>query len=165
MGTAVFLPSPGRTDADPHGTNADTDVKAGCVVIVRASAVGEVVSRRIGRTRADSHTIRRPVTGDTIRRPVTGDTIRRPVTGDTIRRPVTGDTIRRPVTIERTAAIADIIAGGIGVESPRVRVLCGDAASDVYPSIAIGQTIAAPSAVITTFSRHGFPPLAARAAT
>ena len=57
MGTAVFLPSPGRTDADPHGTNADAEVKAGCVAIVRACAVGEVVSRRIRRVRADSHTM------------------------------------------------------------------------------------------------------------
>jgi hypothetical protein len=103
--TAVFLPSPGRTDAKPHGTNADAEVKAGCVTIVRASAVGEVVSRRIRRIRADSHTICGLVTGDAI---------------------------GRPVTIERTPAIADIIAGGISVESPRVRVLRpGDAASDV----------------------------------
>jgi hypothetical protein len=52
-----------------------------------------------------------------------------------LRRPVTGDTIRRPVTIDRTLAIADIIAGRIGVESPRVRVLRrGDSASDVDAS-------------------------------
>jgi hypothetical protein len=50
----------------------------------------------------------------------------RPLTSSptaTICRLVTGEAIGRPVTIERTPAIADIIAGGISIESPRVRVL------------------------------------------
>ena len=109
---------PQAADADPYGTNADTEVKARCVAIVRASAVGEVVSRRIRRIRANSHIIRRPITGDPI---------------------------GRPVTIERTPTIAYIIAGGISIESPRIRILRrGDGVSDLeFPSLAARASIVA----------------------